>query len=142
MKIQSIKIISNNISFGPMPKSDEVVEQRLTVSRNGRVWFSSYMYGEGFDKHVLKETKHATIGRIKADEMFELLEEMNESYLPILCTDIGSWELIIKDCEKKTVALGGSLIGEVLAGDLDLTSYIRNVIPIDGLWIFDSIRMD
>ena len=44
-KLQKATIKSNNVGFGPMPEPLEEVEQRLTISRCGRVWFSAYSYG-------------------------------------------------------------------------------------------------
>ena len=43
-KLQKATIKSNNVGFGPMPEPLEEVEQRLTISRCGRVWFSAYSY--------------------------------------------------------------------------------------------------
>ena len=45
MEVKKITLISNNICYGPSPKADEEVEQRLTILKNGRVWFSGYNYG-------------------------------------------------------------------------------------------------
>ena len=36
--------------------------------------------------------------------------------------------------------LCGSLAGGVTVGKMDLTEYIRNAIPIEGLAVFDSIN--
>ena len=38
--LKKIRIVSNNICYGPMPDSDDEVEQHLTINDEGRVWFS------------------------------------------------------------------------------------------------------
>lgn len=46
MRIQKIRIISNNICYGPEPSQKDEVEQHLTISANGRVVLSRYNYGQ------------------------------------------------------------------------------------------------
>ena len=43
-EIRSIRIESNNICYGPRPGADDEVEQYLTISSTGRVWFSARNY--------------------------------------------------------------------------------------------------
>lgn len=38
-EIRSIRIKSNNICYGPEPGADDEVEQYLSISSTGRVWF-------------------------------------------------------------------------------------------------------
>lgn len=42
MNIQKIQIISNLIGYGLKPEPEDEVEQRLTISRNGRIWFTAW----------------------------------------------------------------------------------------------------
>ena len=44
--LQKIRIVSNSICYGPPPEPEEEVEQHLTINAEGRVWFSSYKFGE------------------------------------------------------------------------------------------------
>ena len=37
--LKKVRIVSNNICYGPMPKPDKEVEQHLTVDDEGHVWF-------------------------------------------------------------------------------------------------------
>ncbi|MCO1604491.1 hypothetical protein [Desulfosporosinus nitroreducens] len=46
MQIQKIRIVSNNISYGPEPLLEDEVEQHLTISASGRVWFTGYKYAQ------------------------------------------------------------------------------------------------
>lgn len=40
-EIRSIRIESSNICYGSEPGADDEVEQYLTISSTGRVWFSA-----------------------------------------------------------------------------------------------------
>ena len=44
--IKKIKLISNNICYGPAPKPDEELEQRLTTADTGAVWLTHYALEE------------------------------------------------------------------------------------------------
>ena len=60
---QKIQISSNNIGYGPCPEPNEGVEQRLTIAADGRVWFSGYNYGQGFEQYERGRTKNYSIGK-------------------------------------------------------------------------------
>ena len=60
----------------------------------------------------------------------------------LFATDIGQWELIIVDISGKRYKFNGSLFGEIMVGDIDITEYIRVNIPIDSLFVFDDIYWD
>ena len=47
MNIKKFTLVSNNICYGPEPKSGEEIKQRLTVNANGQVWFRGYQYCNG-----------------------------------------------------------------------------------------------
>lgn len=43
--LRKIQLISNNICYGPCPESEDEIEQHLTITADGRVWFSRYRFG-------------------------------------------------------------------------------------------------
>ena len=45
-----IQLVSNAAGFGVFPAPDRELEQRLTIHRDGRVWFSGYAYENYFEK--------------------------------------------------------------------------------------------
>lgn len=139
MNIQKIRIISNSICYGPEPYPKDEVEQHLTISANGRVWFTDYNYASGFGKYQIGRKQQFSIENIIADEILNLFSQYCESE-QLLCyvTDIGIWEMEITDTETNKYIFKGSLCGGVSVGDTDLTDYIRKHIPIDGLFVFSS----
>ena len=43
--LKKLRIVSNNIRYGPMPERDDEEEQHLTINDKGRVWFAGYHFG-------------------------------------------------------------------------------------------------
>lgn len=137
MDIQKIRIISNNICYGPEPSPTDEVEQHLTISSTGRVWFTGYNYAGGFGKYGIGRKQQFSIGKIIIQEVLNLFSQYCESgQLRCYATDIGVWEMQITDTENIKHIFKGSLCGEVFVWNTDLTGYIRKHIPVDNLFIF------
>lgn len=117
MNIQKIRIISNNICYGPEPSPKDEVEQHSTISANGRVWFTSYNYASGFGKYQIDRKQQFSIEKLIVDEILNLFSQYCESD-QLLCyaTDIGIWEMEITDTENKKYVFKGSLCGGVSVG--------------------------
>lgn len=43
--LQKMKLVSNNICYGPEPAPDDEVEQRLSITSGGGIWLTRYRYG-------------------------------------------------------------------------------------------------
>lgn len=56
--LQKIRIVSNCIGYGPRPEPDDEVEQHLTINAEGRVWFSSYKFGDVPGKYQKANTRN------------------------------------------------------------------------------------
>jgi|GEM_PF-1431788 len=141
-KIKHIKIISNNICYGPAPKPIEEIEQHLTIASSGRVWFSAknfkqYSIGNGFCRK-----KQFLIGKWKAEFIFEMIQKLPEC-MPIV-TDVGNYTLDISYDDGENDRICGSLIGNVYSYSynnnikIELSKLIRRQIPVSALWVFNS----
>ncbi len=143
MDIQKIKLISNNICYGPEPSPSDEVEQHLTISATGDVWFIGYNYNRGFGNYKIGREQNLFIDKTRAEQILSLISQYffnNPSTL--FATDIGQWERIIIDTAGKEYKFNGSLFGEIMVGDIDITGYIRENIPVDSLFVFDDIHWD
>lgn len=91
-----VKIVSNALCFGPAPAPGDIVEQRLTVRADGRVWFSAYAFDEGpgayalADKWISKPGESS--GRRIMEGVFETFSEEPDWYPT---TDVGDWTLTV-----------------------------------------------
>lgn len=90
MDIQKIRIISNNICYGPEHSPTDEVEQHLTISSTGRVWFAGYNYAGGFGKYEIGRKQQFSIEKITTDEILNLFSQYCEGgQLPCYATDVG-----------------------------------------------------
>lgn len=137
MLIQKVRIVSKNICYGPEPLPDDEVEQHLAVSSSGRVWFTGYKYAKGFGKFEICRREQFEIKKLVAKEIMELFSQyLNCDRLGFYITDIGDWEMVITDIEGKEHDLSGPLCGGLTVGDTNLTYYLREHIPVNGLLLF------
>lgn len=142
MTIQSIRLISNTLRPGVVQFPTKEVEQRLTISSSGRVWFSAvsfqqYKSGKGFCR---KEQMH--IGKWKAEFLLELIERMQAKTAKKAG---GTYELTIRYGDGTYCTNTGSLCEDSVSfsyGGMEvcLDRILHRYIPIEALWGFDYCR--
>lgn len=139
MKVQSIQLISNNLCYGPAPAPDEEIEQHLTISKTGRVWFSALDFDHYYEGKEYCRRKQIGMSRKKAGFVLARIDQLEEE--PMV-TDCGTYQLEIRYEDGTRRAIIGSLIGEPGSGDAEvptpLTKMIRRMVPIDSLFVFDG----
>lgn len=69
-----MRVISNNICYGPMPESNEEVEQHLTINSEGRVWFSGYNFGTGGGQYEKARSKNFKIDKFATENCLVRLQ--------------------------------------------------------------------
>ena len=133
-KLQKATIKSNNVGFGPMAEPLEEVEQRLTISRCGRVWFSAYSYGG-----TRLRKKQVWLGKERACCLLHVIgtyfcscEELS------LATDIGMWEMRLQDIDGAATKFVGSLCCAFQVEGRDLSTIIREELGMRALFLYDG----
>ena len=135
--LKKIRLISNNICYGPCPEADEEVEQHLTILSDGRVWISRYVFGNSGIKYELKEKKQLNIGKDVAVDILQYTKQyFDEKGLVLLCTDVGVWELFLTDENDAELVIQGSVVRDDYTSEI--SKYIRGKIPISNLFLFDG----
>ena len=134
MPIKSFQLITNNICYGPAPNELDEVEQHLTVSMSGRVWFSArnydqYLHGKGFCRK-----KQLDIGTWKAQYLISRLEKQDAGDF---VTDCGTYELEIRYDDNTVKKKIGALSHDDEA--LSISRLLRRYIPVYSLWGIDSL---
>lgn len=138
-QVQKIQITSNNIGYGPCPEPDEEVEQRLTIAADGRVWFSGYNYGQGFEQYERGRTKNYSIGKEAAARILNAVDTyFSDEYDTVFATDIGSWEMTITNTESKPYQFKGSLCCDFDVDGIDLSDLVRDTLDMPDLFVFDG----
>ena len=133
-KLQKATIQSNKVGYGPMPEADEEVEQRLTISGSGRVWFNSYTYSE-----AQLRRKQVWLGELQARRLLDLIGAYFGSCEEItLATDVGMWEMKLWDTQGETTKFVGSLCCHFLVEGKNLSAMIREALGMGDLLLFDE----
>ncbi len=137
--VKKIDIISNNICYGPCPEPDEEIEQRLSINADGRVKFSGYNFGQGFDKYLCGRTINFTIKKEAASHILNAIGTyFSDEYDTVFVTDIGSWDMTITDTEGKPFKYTGSLSCNYNIDGFDLSDLIRDTLGLQDLFVFDG----
>lgn len=136
---QKMRIISNNISYGPPPEPDEEVEQHLTINAEGRVWFSAYNFGERPGRYQKSRTQNFKIEKDIATRLLGAVASyFSDEYDELFATDIGDWVMELTNTDGETYKFRGSLCAEFEVDGTDLSELIRDELKIDDLYVFDG----
>ncbi|WKY43286.1 hypothetical protein Q5O14_11535 [Eubacteriaceae bacterium ES2] len=141
---KKIRIVSNNICFGPQPQSTDIVEQHLTINYDGRIQFLAFEYGEGWGRYNQVQTKKFKVEKAVAENILQKVASyFSNNFDDMTVTDVGSWEMDITNEEDNTYQYSGSLIGSYELDGVDLSDLIREALEIDDLFVFDGrVRLD
>ena len=136
---QKIRIVSNNICYGPTPGPDEEVEQHITINSEGRVWFSAYIFGSGYSEHEKSRSKIFSIGKEAVSKILDAFSAyFSGEYIEVFATDIGVWDLEITNTEGKVYKFRGSLCADLEVDGIDLSDLVREILGMDDLYVFDG----
>ena len=141
--ITKMQLVSENVCYGPCPKPDDEVEQRLTITENGHVYLSRYRYGEGFGEFELIRKQLLKIPYEKAEELLDAVGEYfsKENRIEYV-TDVGTWKLTLTDFVEKTYKAEGTLLADLMTSRGGLSDMIRKCLGIDDLLVFDGGERD
>lgn len=136
---QKVRIVSNNICYGPAPGSDDEVEQHITINADGRVWFSAYNFGSGFGGHEKSSSKIYKIDKDTAARVLNnIAQYFSTEYIEVFATDIGEWEMEITNTEGTVYKFRGSLCADFEVDGIDLSDLIRDALGMNDLYVFDG----
>lgn len=137
--LKKMRIVSNNICYGPMPEPDKEVEQHLTINDEGRVWFSGYNFGHGGGRFEKARSRAFKIEKADTDRVLGAVaayfgKECDEIY----ATDIGDWEMELTNMEGVTYKFQGPLCVDFDYEGTDLSDLVRDTVGMDDLYVFDG----
>lgn len=136
---KEIRIISNNICYGPSPMPEDEVEQHLMIADDGVVEFSGYNFGSESEKYELGRKKTLYLDKEKTNLIFTKFSRFfSEEFYDVFATDIGSWEMTITNTEGINFLFRGSLCADYEIDGIDLSEMLRDVLEIENLFAFDG----
>jgi len=137
-QIRKIILLSNNISFGPMPSADAEVEQRLTLYLDGKVFISRYRYDSG-EKFKRISTQRKQLQPKQATYLIgQVIGEIIDKRLSIEATDVGSWDLTVFYEDGTRERCQGSLTPDDEGILSSLSDIIREFLESSDLFTFDG----
>lgn len=129
--LRKIKLISNSICYGPSPDFDDEVEQRLSISSEGRIALTAYNYGG--ERILYKRVK---IESLVAQEILNKIQDGLEHGDLYFVTDVGTWDLTAEYENGEKRKLGGSLFG-CCRQFAEVSSVLRECMQLP-LYMFDG----
>lgn len=139
--VKKVKIHSNNMGYGFLPREGTEVEQHLTITDDGRVWLTRYAISEDLNFAKLSKTEQRQF-KISSDKAKFLLDKytkyFRDEYEISFATDVGSFEMQITDDEGKTAYFIGPLICEFEVDGYDLSQLTRDTVEDQTLFVFDN----
>lgn len=115
-------------------------EQKLTINISGRVTFTS----KNFTMMRINYNEGRWIRAfLQKEDVTELLERIIAPFksnpeIELFCTDVGSWKLTAYNSAGQSFKYEGCLIEETFPGASELSRYIRQVLCVKDLFLFDN----
>lgn len=103
--LKKVRIISNSICYGPQPELEDEVEQRLSITDEGRGVLVRYNYA---GKRI--EYKQLKLPKEEAQAVLRLIESGISAEEYLMVTDVGCWGLAAETSNGETIKIGGSLV--------------------------------
>jgi len=138
--VKKVKIHSNIMSYGFLPREDTEIEQHLTITEDGRVWLTRYAIKEDLNFADLKKTeqKQFKIDKEKAKFLLsKFTKYFRDEYNLQFATDVGQFEMWIDDEGKKAYFIG-PMISEIVVDGYNLSQLVRDTLDDQTLFVFDS----
>ena len=137
--LRKIQLISNNICYGPCPEPEDEIEQHLTITADGRVWFSRYRFGvPGSYRELIEKLTFSISSEAVKKIMGAVTDYFGNEYDLDFVTDVGSWDLVLTNTEGKNYKMKGSLCHDLQTTSGGLSDLIRTNLNRNDLFVFDG----
>ena len=138
--LQSIRIISDALVYGPMPEPGDEIVQHLTISRTGRIWFSGYHYPDSdlLKQSILRRKIISILPSVATEILDAIAMVFDRGVIPCMVSDIGKWDLEMRFDDGTKEQYGGAMCfePEISIAGKSLSQFIRDSIPIQDLFLF------
>lgn len=131
-----MKLVSNNQCYGPTPRCGEEIEQRLTVSRDGHIWFSGYGYDESGKLVKLRQFQEK-ISPERANLFLASIGYEMTQREELRCTDVGTWKLELTNDMGEVFTSCGSLVPNEKQLQI-LSDEFRQMMKWNSFYVFDG----
>ena len=105
------------------------------ITSDGKVAFSAFCFGDGFDQFTVGRKTDCTIGQEQVQSILQSRAALLQSPDMELKMDDGIWTVQAIEENGETFEKEGSLVDVFIEG-ISLSKYIRKRLPIEKLWLF------
>ncbi len=139
--LRKLRIETNVLSFGLLPSPDDEIEQHLTILADGRVYFSSYAYGDG-NKYRHTSTQNFKTDTIRVQRILTLFEEYFSFHCPPQLPGGGIWKLTLENEDGEVFHFFGSVNALLLDDGTELSEQVRDQLNMQNLFALDGNKWD
>lgn len=137
--LRQMKLVSNNIGYGPCPDPTDEVEQYLTLTADGIIWFTSYCYGTGEPNYKVNVSRQGAILSETAQRVLNLIGTyFKQRSVQFDVTDVGVWTLTLTDENGVEEEYKGSLCDGYELDGQNLSDILREALQMPYLIAFDA----
>lgn len=117
---------------------DDEIEQRLTLTDDGRLFFTRYNYGNG-EKYIKSAERRIKLDNEVTAHLLKILEEyFSDEFNVIMATDVGEWKLILTNIEDEDFCFRGSLVPTKNSILDNISDVFRSSLDMPELYMFDG----
>jgi hypothetical protein len=141
-QLKKMRLVSNNLCFGPAPDPEDEIEQHLTLFSDGRVFFTGYKFGEfKAGKYQRKRTKNFKITPTRATYLLGNVGLYFSEYQELIfATDIGTWTVELTNTDDEIFEYSGALCMDLVVECIGLSDLLRKYLEMPDLIGFDDNR--
>ena len=137
-ELQKMRLVANNMGYGPLPPPDEEVEQRLTVTANGKVWLSRWCLHENMTYVMISREQFKVKPTCTKSLFSQIAAYFSDSETAGMATDVAVWELELTNLEGTLFPFTGPML-RGFSTELDaISDKLRSVFDRKGLFAFDG----
>ena len=140
-KLWKFQLTSPNTGyFGPTLHRNSEIEQRLTITADGRIKLLRYRYGTAPDHPELFEKQNYRIAPERAEKIMKAVSGyFKEEHRPDFVTDISSWHMTLTNTEGRRFKASGPLCHDLFMPSGGLSDLIRAELGRNDLLVFDGL---
>lgn len=138
-KPYKLQLVSDNTCRTPKPEPGEETEQHLTITADGKVWFSGFAHVPSSGNSRLLRKAVFSIGSGPAGQILTAVADyFSQGITAKTFRGLGFWNMALTNSQGITYFYDGNLCHDLMRGDHGLSSLARQHLNIDGLFMFDG----
>lgn len=137
-ELQKIRLIANNMGYGPLPAPDEEVEQRLTMTREGKVWLSRYSFHDTMRNRLMSRKQFSVDSRCAESLFKQISTHFAENELIGMATDVPIWNLELFNTTGEVFRYTGPMLRKFHPFLDVISDKLRLLLKKEHLFAFDG----